>query len=391
MQVTFASEEISQGGIAPAKPKTEESGAAANVVIAQESTIAELDLQNYYNEDTHEQFIEDVRAALHIDGFFALKNTGVNKEIINKAYASLMKFFALPTETKMLSDGAHTSQQRGYAKMGTEAAKGSPYGDFKEYYSVGRVGGVGMWDNIWPTCMDLCTPLTAYFEQMDHYSLILMEIFSVALGEDPKFLEKIAFDGDSSARLIHYPADQSNFNKDAVWSRAHTDINLFTILPRATERGLELQDRNGKWKPVYVNNDAFVINCGDMLEVFSNGYFLSAVHRVKKPRNMKKDRYSSVMFVHPRRSADVYPIPRWIEKVGEQRFIKATALELFAERLADMAVASDDLLEFLGKSGLVERLMEVHRESKDAMEALVKAGYASECVKQRLKELQNEK
>lgn len=358
---------------------------SAQEEVLDKSTIAVLDLKEYYNEQTQEAFLEKVKEALHLEGFFALKNTGVNKDIVNRCYAEAKRFFKSPVELKLTADGASSNGQRGFCALGRVQAKGSSTSDFKEYYALGSESGA--WDNIWPTFIDLQTPFTAYYQHMEEYGRVLEEIFSKALGEEGDFITKISMNADSSARLIYYPHDQSTFDEDAVWSREHTDIDTFTILPRATTKGLEVCDRNGNWKPVYVNEDAFIINCGDFLEAFSNGYFLSAKHRVRKPKGFKQDRYSSVFFVHTDAFAEIYPLQRWIDKVGEKRYIKANRMELLMERLADLGVATDGMLKSLADSKVLERLMTVNRASTDAMKAVEKAGYASDEVKEKLSQL----
>ena len=100
--------------------------------------------------------------------------------------------------------------------------------------------------------------------------MLIQEIFSVALGEEKDFLQKICTDGDSSCRMIHYPLNKTKIaiEKRPVWAKAHTDITLFTVLPKATAEGLEVCDENGNWIPVFVKEDAFIINAGDFLEIF---------------------------------------------------------------------------------------------------------------------------
>ena len=51
------------------------------------------------------------------------------------------------------------------------------------------------------------------------------------------------------------------------------------------------------------------------------------------------------------------------------------------ERLADLGLATDGMLKSLANSKVLERLMTVNRASPEAMEAVYKAGYASDKIK----------
>lgn len=358
-------------------------------VFAQDkSTIAVFDLKDFKNESTREEFITKLRNALHMDGFFALKNTGVNNEIINKAYCVMKKYFALPIEKKLLDIRPAVNEQRGYSVLEAHTVKDKFKGVVKEFYTVGPLDVTGPWANVWTDHMDLRSPLTSFYSELDMHAGTIMEIFSVALGEDLDFLRREGNGRHCTGRVLHYTADESNYDDETIWLRAHTDFGLFTILPRATHKGLEVCDRNGVWKPVYVNEEAFVINCGDLMSVFSNGYFLSAMHRVKKPEEATEDRYSTLMFVHSHPESILYPLPRWIEQVGEKRFCEAKSENMLFEGLASINLANNELLKTLSESGLLERMIDIGQEKKATLENVVRAGFGSEKVKQRLQELQ---
>jgi isopenicillin N synthase-like dioxygenase len=362
-------------------------------LLGKESTIAVLDLQEYYQEGSKNTFIEKVRDACHSCGFFALKNTKVNQQVIDSLYEALALFFAHEMSLKMTVAHPEIFYQRGYAPFGGEKAKGATSIDFKEFYSMGRdftpevALKLGCWANVFPEFMDFETPAKAFYSELEKYSLVLQEIFSLALNQEKDFLKNICEDGDSIIRMLYYPLppSESGVNGPVVWSGAHTDIDAFTILPKATCEGLEVMDDKGVFQPVFVKEDAMIINVGDLIEAFSNGYFKSSVHRVMKPENMSQDRYSSVLFVHPRSAETIYPLPQWIEKTGgKAKYIKATRIELLMERLADLGVATDSMLKSLAETRLLERLMTVDRASPEAMRAIYNAGYGSDEIKAKL-------
>ncbi len=346
-----------------------------------DSTIPVLDMNEYFDSDTKDKFVADLYDALKEVGFFAVINTGVDPEILDQGYRSCFNFFSLPHEEKMKSFSLAADGQRGYVPG--ESAKGSSRGDFKEFYHVGREGSadimkaLGVWKNIWPEGVKLKEPLNHLFQALREYMDPLEMAMAEAIGAPSDLFTNMTEDGDLLLRAIHYPA---NPPEGSIWAAEHTDIDLFTILPRATAEGLQVKNRQGEWIDVRVPEGAFIINGGDMLENITNGEFRSGLHRVVA-KGDGYERYSIVFFVHPRSMDNLDPLPSCIARTGGVRkYPRATRLELLAERLADLGLASPSMLEFLSESSLMERQIELGRPSIDAMKKLKEAGLASPAV-----------
>lgn len=224
------------------------------------------------------------------------------------------------------------------------------------------------------------------YQGLVRYSKPLLTAIAESISQKSDFLTKMTEHGDVSLRAIHYPATQLKENKEAVWTAEHTAINLITILPRATAEGLEVLDNEGNWICVKVPKDAFIINSGDQLTNLTNGYFRSSVHRVvASADNQVGDRYSIVMFVHPKNKDDLTPLASCIEKTGGvAKYPRANRLELLAERLADINQASPQLLEILADSGLLERMIDLDCASLDVMALLAQHNLASKKIMKEL-------
>lgn len=67
-----------------------------------------------------------------------------------------------------------------------------------------------------------------------------------------------------------------------MWCRrAHTDFGVITLLLTDGLPGLQVQNQNtGQWVSVPPDENAFVVNVGDMLQQITGGYFKSNLHRV---------------------------------------------------------------------------------------------------------------
>lgn len=352
------------------------------------SSIPVLDMHDYYSIEKHDFFIDGLKEALREVGFFAVINTGMPNDVLDNAYEACYAYFAKPYEEKMRFYHPSLNGQRGY--IPGESAKEETYVDFKEFFHMGREAPQELlekhqiWQNVWPDDFDLKTPLVPFYEALEAYAIPIQEAFAEALNIETDFFTKMTKEGDCLLRAIHYP---KNPPENALWAAEHTDIDLFTILPRATGDGLEVKNQNGEWIMVKVPENAFIVNAGDMLENISNGEFRSSQHRVRAQKS-DYDRFSIVFFIHPRSSDRLDPIPSVVARSGGiQKYANATRLELLEERLVDLGLASRPMMQHLAESGLMERLIEKGRASKKAMLRLKEEGLASDIVLQALEKL----
>jgi len=349
-----------------------------NCVFAQfDSTISVIDMNDFHSPQKHDAFIRDLTDALHNYGFVAVVNSGVDVKTLDEAYDAAAKFFASPNELKMSGHAPNLSGQRGYVP--SETAKGSKKKDFKEFYHITREYPEDLKtrynykSNIWPQDQKFKTSMQKLIVALDQHVAVMEQAISESMGEKPDFISNMTQHGDYLLRSIYYP---SNPPEDLVWAAAHTDIDMFTILPRSTAKGLQLLTAEGKWVDVIVPDNAFVMNAGDMLQNLTNGYYKSAVHRVmSEAKNV--ERYSIVAFIHARPKDQLGPLPKYVQLVGSKKFADATQQELLSERLVDLGLNSPQMLEQLAKSGLMERLVDVNRASPTAMRALRDAHLAS--------------
>lgn len=339
-----------------------------------DATIPVIDLNDFHSPTRHDAFIRDLSAALQSCGFVAISNAGVNNTTLDQAYDAAQQFFNLPLITKQRNLAPQTSGQRGYVQ--SETAKGNSTKDFKEFYHIGRDA------NIWPTEGSFKPAMQNLIAALDDHVAIIEQALSESIGERPDFFSTMTKNGAYLLRVIHYPA---NPPADSIWAAAHTDIDLFTILPRATAAGLQVQNAKGEWIDVIVPENAFILNAGDMLQNLTNGVYKSSKHRVvSSDKNI--ERYSIVAFIHPKATDNVGPLNKFIQQVGQRKFADATQYELLSERLVDLGLNSPAMLRDLAESGLMERLIEVGRASNSAMRALRTANLASPLV---IKELNN--
>jgi len=343
------------------------------MAFAFDASIPVLNLNEFRNIETRGEFLEKLKCAAHESGFFALEGIGIDQDVIDEAYLVSQEFFYLPREVKWKYNGKANSFQRGFA-IG-ESAKGESFRDSKEFYHIGREGeNLGLFPNVWPSedFPEYKAKMITLYQSIEDEMTLLDEAFSAILGAEENILSEMLVDGDTIIRALYYPA---NPPEEGVWGAAHTDINLYTVLPRATAQGLQVLNRFNEWIDVHVPEGAFIINVGDMLQNLSNGYYKSALHRVVDP-GLNEERFFLVMFFHPRSDVLLNPTTKMIEITGGKReYPNATRWELLEERLIDLGLASAEMKQDFVQSGAIEKFREVGKFSPDAEATLKIEGY----------------
>ncbi|MBS0648141.1 MAG: 2-oxoglutarate and iron-dependent oxygenase domain-containing protein [Verrucomicrobia bacterium] len=131
----------------------------SNLLNASESDqldirIPVVDMQDFYNPEKQDQFMTTLYGAMTQIGFFAVRNTGVDSNVVREAYAQAEQFFKKETDFKMRSFAKELNGQRGFVP--SEAAKGNRAKDCKEFYHIGRelplhqLQEFGLRSNVWP-------------------------------------------------------------------------------------------------------------------------------------------------------------------------------------------------------------------------------------------------
>ena len=107
----------------------------------------------------------------------------------------------------------------------------------------------------------------------------------------------------NTTRIIHYPAYEGKLEDRQMRIGEHSDYGTITLLWQITDvPGLQVQDLNGEWHPVpyaqALDEGSVVVNIGDLLQRWTNDYFVSTKHRVVNS-HIHLPRYSMPHFVDP--------------------------------------------------------------------------------------------
>ncbi len=297
-------------------------------------------------EEDRTSFVAQVGDALKDIGFFALTHHGIPRALIDETYAQCDAFFDLGEQEKRTYLQPDIGHQRGYTAFGVEHAKDNPAPDLKEFWQTGRPypedGTQPTYPkNIWPSAhVEGFQAVTeTLFSSMETLAQHLLAACSVYLGKPADWLPDMSHEGNTIMRMIHYPPLDESTPEGAVRSAAHEDINFITLLVTATADGLEVMDHDGSWIQVQGDQDAIIVDSGDMLQNLTNGLFKSTTHRVVNPKDSNTRRYSMPMFVHPRNEIDLTPHPDFVAMTGgKPNYASINAGDYLHQRLKEIGL-----------------------------------------------------
>ena len=296
-------------------------------------------------------FAADLGGSFRRFGFAVVKDHGIPRDLIDRAWAETAALFALPDAEKREYFVAGGGGARGYTPFKTEIAKGASAVDLKEFWHVGRELPAGhrfaasMNPNIWPSRPeDFRDTFLELFTAFDRAGDKLLSAIALNLGLDAHWFDPAVKDGNSVLRLLHYPPIPAD--AEGVRAGAHEDINLITLLLGAEEAGLELLDRGaseegGRWLAIKPPADALVVNVGDMLQRLTNHVLPSTTHRVVNPPPERRghSRYSMPFFLHPAPDFLIETLPGTITSDNPNRYpTPITAHDYLHERLVEIGL-----------------------------------------------------
>jgi len=266
-----------------------------------------------------------IAEACHEIGFFYLTNHGVPAEAIADVRAQSEAFFNLAPAERAKS-AATPDWYRGWMDL-SKVGLSSRSREIESYRIQTDHPWVGDQDaktrhlyapNRWPPGMPAFQQkATAYFEWMTRLAAHLRRAFALGLGLAEDRFEPYYANPLYQLTLLHYGSVDAA-DAAAVNSTPHTDEGPFTILWQDAVGGLEVKRRDGVWIAAPPIEDAFVINIGDMMMWWSNGRYLSNLHKVRNTSG--RERYSIPFFANPDGEAIIAPLPEFVAEDGEARY-----------------------------------------------------------------------
>lgn len=288
---------------------------------------------------------------------FVYCDTDLSETLLDDAYGMLQTFFELDQERKDAWIAAGTHGQAGYTGLLVETAATSDVPDWKEMLNWGPAIPEGhpmrrkyphrFHDPVLPEAdvPGITKVLTEFHERVFDLQRRFLRIIALGLGADEQFFDGLVADAPVLNRAIRYPPMSSAPDAPHEWAGSHADINLTTVLPRATTKGLQVEVGRPGEGPVWVDaappGGHVIINTGIMLERLSNGRIPSGWHRVVADPDHDGERYSVVQFCHPTPWTVLAPLPSCVDAGHPVRFAGIEAADLLDQVLYEINLVED--------------------------------------------------
>lgn len=238
---------------------------------------------------------EAVTNSLLQSGFAVLVNHPLDPDQLLTLYRKWDEFFVSGEAAAYEAD---VNSQTGYfSPHHAETAKGGEAQDLKEYFHF--TDGGTLPDPVAEVTKDFHQKMFELGQQVLNW---VQENTSTALWQSlDQPLHTYLSSPHSMLRILRYPPLTGNEPPGAIRAGAHEDINFITLLPTASQSGLEIKPKGQDWQPVDAPAGAIIVNIGDMLQELTRGKLPSTTHRVVNPtgRAAQSARLTAPLFCHP--------------------------------------------------------------------------------------------
>src|SRR3989344_6706821 len=298
-----------------------------------------------------DKLVQTVGEAFRQIGFLFVKFPKLTG-LLPSVYPVFKSYFNLPKKIKRGKEREDVGHQIGYTPSFTESAlackktSSKPeQKDAKECYFMRTELPSGhpmkarfplsYPDNIWPDEVpDMRPAMFELFHTLYACGTSILDLLNEYLDYPEGHLRENIQDSPTSLRAIHYPPLAEEHIGNIQWACKHTDINFITVLPVSTQSGLWVRRLDGVWIPGAPQENAAIVQIGDMLQWHPASFLKSAVHEVRPPNEPTKEgRLSAALFIHPR--SDLLLNPDW--RGG--RFRPKIAGDFLQERIKAIGLA----------------------------------------------------
>jgi isopenicillin N synthase-like dioxygenase len=247
-------------------------------------------------------------------GFATVHNTALDAERVREVIEMYRAFFKLPEARKQPYSMAGTGANRGWGAAGSEQVDPDANPDYKQYFDSGvtlpesdpRRAMAVYAPNIWPAePAGFEAVIARYYDDARAVAMTVLQGVAQSIGAagdvfDAGFVTPMAL-----LRGNYYPARPAWAGARDFGIAAHTDYGCLTLLATDGSPGLEVPKRGGGWIPLSVEPGVFVINFGEMMEIWTGGRVRATPHRVV---GTDAERISVPLFFNPSHDANVAPM-----------------------------------------------------------------------------------
>ncbi|MBI07278.1 MAG: 2OG-Fe(II) oxygenase [Rhodospirillaceae bacterium] len=278
------------------------------IIRLEPSDVPVIDFGRIYcaNEAEHKELAGELRDACTGPGYFYITNHQFPQSVIDRAHSAMKRFFALPLEEKMKTHYLEWPNHRGYVPLhGIQADHSLKGNDISEAIEMADdlpeddsdyLRGLRFYGpNNWPTNPpEFRWALGTYYDCQIELGRSIYRAFELALDLEPGYFTSKYNKPLSRTRVCYYPPQGEDFDIAHIGLGAHTDYECFTTVWQNDVPGLQMLTLEGDWYELPAIPGTFAVNLGDLMQKWTNDYFVSTAHRVINTQPV--ERYSLVQF-----------------------------------------------------------------------------------------------
>ncbi|KAI3895777.1 hypothetical protein MKW98_025568, partial [Papaver atlanticum] len=253
------------------------------------------DEDSAHDSARHTDLVTKIGRACKEWGFFQVFNHGVSSDLQQRVEAAVKKFFDLSSEEKR--------------KVKRDEV--NPMG----YYDTEHTKNVRDWKEVFDFSREVCEEYASALEKL---SFELLELIALSLGLPEKRLNGYFNDDHTSfIRFNHYPPCPEPHL--ALGVGRHKDAGALTVLAQDDVGGLDVKRKtDDEWVRVKPIPGSYIVNVGDIIQVWSNDKYESAEHRVTV--DSKRERFSIPFFFNPSHHVMVKPLEELVDHQNPAKY-----------------------------------------------------------------------
>ncbi|KAL3376960.1 hypothetical protein AABB24_003404 [Solanum stoloniferum] len=280
-----------------------------------------IDMQRLINDSINLE-LNKLHIAAKEWGFFQLINHGVNFSMMEKMKDEIKKLFNLPLEEKKKFEQS-SGELDGFGPLFVVSDEQKL--DWADLFFL-KTAPIYLRRPIFSKLpLSLRETIEEYSKEVNELSMKVLEMLGKALGIDEEEVKSVFEEGMQSMRMNYYPPCPQP--EKVMGLCPHSDSSGLTILLQVNEiEGLQIK-KDGIWISILPLPNAFVVNVGDALKIFSNGIYKSIEHR--SVVNSERERMSVATFQNPRLDGELGPANSLINAHNPPKFKKIGVTEFY--------------------------------------------------------------
>ncbi|XP_031132288.1 protein SRG1-like [Ipomoea triloba] len=292
------------------------------------SDVPVIDMQKLLCEDSGDSELQKLHFACRDWGFFQVINHGVNSSLVEKAKCEAQAFFNLPLEVKQNKYGQVAGEREGYGQQFVVSEEQKH--DWADMFYIQTLPLEVRSPQLFPNLPEAFrNTIEAYSLEVHKLAMKILSLVAKILGIKAEEMSMLFEEGMQSIRMNYYPpCPQPEL---VLGLSPHSDAGGLTILLQANEtQGLEIK-KDGIWIPIVPIHNAFIVNIGGSLEIFTNGIYSSIEHRGVV--NREKERISIATFHSPKMNGELGPASNLITPQTPAKFKRVSVMDYFRQFL----------------------------------------------------------